>query len=161
LVALGACATHQLPMETGAAPVPADTISVSVGACFGFCPVYKVSVSPDGTLRFEGERHTATLGVRERRAGPQAYRRLTADLAPFRPAHGATAEVPCDAQVTDTSTYVVTWTAPDGSITTAQHQGHCPSGPGQALDAVLRDLPQRLGITDWARQTSRPGASRG
>jgi hypothetical protein len=161
LVALGACASVQTPPGAPPAPPSAETIAVSVGPCFGFCPVYTVSVTPNGGVRFTGERHTAVLGERERVVSPALYRSLAADLAAFRPASGTTAQVPCDAQISDTSSYTVTWTNPTGSTTTAQHQGHCPSGTGQALDALLRDLPERLGIAAWAKQTSRPGASRG
>ena len=34
-------------------------------------------------------------------------------------------------------------------------------GPGHDLGQVLRELPQRLGIEEWMKQTTRPGESRG
>lgn len=136
-------------------------ILVSVGPCFGFCPVYDVTVFPDGTIDFAGQRHTTVLGARRGNAGAAVYRRLLADLSPFRPAAGATAQVECDAAISDTPSYTITWTEPDGRRTTATHQGGCPRGPGHRLDPVLQGLPDRLGIATWTRQVTRPGVSRG
>ena len=160
LLALGGCAAGQ---GGAGKPMPAagETIGISVGPCFGFCPVYDVSVSPDGTIAFTGRRHTAVLGERRRSAGPATYRSLARDLAPFRPADGTEARVSCEAAISDTPSYTITWNAAGGRKTTATHQGGCPDGPGKALDAVLRQLPEQLGITDWTTQIARPGASRG
>lgn len=146
------------------APPPAavpETIAIAVGPCFGFCPVYDVRVAPAGSVTFEGQRHTAVLGVKERQAGEKTYRALAEALAPFRPAHGTTARVECDAAISDTSSYTITWTDTAGRTTTATHQRGCSGGPGQALDGVLKNLPERLGIEGWAAQVTRPGTSRG
>ncbi|AOH84926.1 hypothetical protein AWL63_14120 [Sphingomonas panacis] len=161
LAALGACATA----APGVAPAPAagapTSIAISVGPCFGFCPVYDVRVAADGAVVFTGERHTAVLGTRERRAAPDVYRALAADLAPFRPADGSTTAVPCTVSITDMATYTITWTGAAGQQTVATHRGGCREGAGRDLDVVLRAVPQRLGIEDWMRQTTRPGVSRG
>lgn len=139
----------------------AETVTVAVGPCFGFCPVYQVSVAPDGALRFVGERHTAVIGERMKAIGAAASQALIRDLAPYRPATGSEAQIACTAMVSDTSSYTVTWEDRDGGKTVATVQDHCPGGPGQSLGALLRTLPTRLGIADWAKQVTRPGASRG
>jgi len=160
-VLLGACAT--LPQD-GAAPAAtgeAETIAISVGPCFGFCPVYEAAIAPTGAVTFNGMRHTVVLGERQRAAGEASYRALAADLAPYRPQTGTTATVECEAAISDTSTYTITWTDPRGGKTVARHQRGCRGGPGQALDGLLQDLPARLGIEDWAKQITRPGESRG
>lgn len=159
LFALGACAATSAPLSS--APAAAETIAIATGPCFGFCPIYEVAVTPAGAVRFTGERHTAVLGERERQADADTYRALARDLQPFRPAAGTEAHVPCTADIADTPSFIITWTSPDGRRTTARHQGGCPGGPGQALDAVLEQVPARLGITDWASQVTRPGTSRG
>jgi hypothetical protein len=160
LLGLSACADGDRP-SASAPPPSAETIAISVGPCFGFCPVYQATVTPAGKVGFSGERHTAVLGARERDAGADVYRALARDLAPFRPADGQTAAVECEAAISDTSRYTITWIKPDGSKTEATHQRGCSGGPGKALDAILRDMDQRLGIADWAKQTTRPGVSRG
>ncbi len=140
---------------------PSETISVAVGPCFGFCPVYSVTVSPKGVVRFEGRRHTAVLGERTRNIGEVGYRKLASDLAGFRPVSGSDAVVECTAAVSDTSAYTVTWADAPGHRTTATVQSGCPGGAGHALAELLRGLPDRLGIADLAKQTTRPGVSRG
>ena len=72
LLSLGACAATSTPPETASQPA-AETIAVSVGPCFGFCPVYKVAVSPAGMVTFTGERHTTEpvpRPLRSRFTGP-------------------------------------------------------------------------------------------
>jgi len=160
-LALGACATTTQPPLTEVPAAGNASILVSVGPCFGFCPVYDVAIASGDTVIFAGKRHTAVLGDRSRQAPADTYRTIAGELAPFRPATGTEAEVPCDVQITDTSVYTITWIDPDGERTTARHQSRCRGGPGRALDGVLSGLPQRLGIEDWAKQTTRDGASRG
>src|SRR3546814_3786786 len=90
--------------------------------CFGFCPVYDAKIVADGIVSFTGTRHTTVLGTRERRAAPDTYHKLEADLASFRPAAGATTEVPCGAEISDMPTYTITWTSLDGQKAVATHR---------------------------------------
>ncbi len=115
---------------------------MSVGPCFGFCPVYEVAIThhPKGAVNFNRSRHTAVLGERRPRARPGSYRAVADGLAPFRPAEGTTAQVECDALVSDAPSYQITWTSADGRATVATHRGGCPAGVGQALDKVLDRL---------------------
>lgn len=161
LLALTGCVTAPHAPSTETAPSTGDIISIAVGPCFGFCPVYKTEISPGGTVVFTGERHTAVLGERRREAGAGVYRSLASDLAAFRPVDGTTQRVECDADVTDTSTYTITWRKPDGREAVATHQSRCSGGPGQTLDILLRTLPAKLGVAAWAKQVTRPGAARG
>lgn len=161
LMALGACATVAPgtgPAAGGGAPA---SIAISVGPCFGFCPVYDAKIAADGTVSFTGIRHTAVLGARERQALPHTYGAIEADLAPFRPAAIGSAEIPCAVEISDMPTYTITWTDPAGRKAVTTHHGGCREGMGHDLDVVLRGLPQRLGIEEWMNQTTRPGVSRG
>ena len=40
------------------AAVASETIRYETGACFGTCPVYTVTIAPDGKGTFEGKRFT-------------------------------------------------------------------------------------------------------
>lgn len=158
-VVLAACVatTH-----TGGATAQVDgPVTISVGPCFGFCPVYEVTIRPDGTIDYVGQRHTMVLGDRRGRVGAATYRELMTDLSAFRPATGSTAQIECAVAVSDTPSYTITWSEPSGRKTIATHQGGCSGGAGQRLDAVLEKLPDRLGIAEWMRQVTRPGVSRG
>lgn len=161
LMALGGCAT----VAPGSAPVagaaPPTSIAISVGPCFGFCPVYDVKLAADGAVSFTGVRHTAVLGSRERRATPETYRAVVTDLAPFRPSEGTTAAVPCATAISDMATYTITWTDAGGRQTVATHKGGCRDGAGHDLDVILHALPERVGIEAWMHQTTRPGVLRG
>ena len=158
-LAVAACSSTP-PVATTPQPA-AETVAVSVGPCFGFCPVYDVAIAPDGEVVFIGQRHTAVVGERRRAAGLSTYRSVLRDLAPFRPATGGEAAIACDAAISDTSSYTITWTEASGRRTVAMHHSGCTGGPGHDLDFVLRSLPDRLGIAGWAKQVTRPGASRG
>jgi hypothetical protein len=157
VISLGACASLQGPTL----PADGETISYSVGPCFGFCPVYNVSVTPDGHVRFEGERHTATLGQQDKDGGAQAYRTISSTLASYRPASGITADTQCDSRMSDQQHYRIVWTAADGTQTALQHDKGCRSAQNDALNKALDLLPSKLGIADWAKQTTRPGVGRG
>ena len=146
---------------TPAVQASAETIAISVGPCFGFCPVYKMSVAPGGAIVFRGERHTALLGDKTREGGSPVYADAAGALAPYRPQTGSTVETTCDARISDQQNYRISWTAADGTVTALDHDKGCRSTRNDGLNAVLQDLPSRLGIEEWARQTSRPGASRG
>jgi hypothetical protein len=162
LSALGACAdmTARPPGPTQAAS-SSETIAWSVGPCFGFCPVYTVTVSPSGTVTFDGERHTAMLGKHSREGGAQAYAATAAALATYRPASGTTAQTTCEQRMSDQSTMRITWTAPGGAVTTLEHDRGCRSPRNDGLNAALQALPAQLKIDAWAKQTTRPGVSRG
>lgn len=159
---LAACATT--PERTPAAahdPGSAETITLAVGPCFGFCPVYAVSVSPAGEVVFNGERHTAVLGERRRSVGEATYRTVARDLGSYRPPSGSRGEVDCSAAVSDTSSLTLTWTDAAGRETVATVSTGCPGGRGRGLAEVLGTLPDRLGVAPWAKQKTREGASRG
>lgn len=154
---LGACAL--IPAETP--PVGGETVSYSVGPCFGFCPVYTVSVTPDGHVAFDGERHTATLGKQDHDGGAHTYRTISNTLAAYRPATGTTADTECESRMSDQQHYRIVWTAVDGTETVLQHDKGCRSAKNDQLNKTMENLPAKLGIADWTKQTTRPGVGRG
>lgn len=94
----------------GAAQV--DSISYERGPCFGFCPVYRVTVRADGTGTFEGRSHTAVTGTRTFSVTEDQYRAFADHLAPLRPASGSVRLADpreCDPYATDHPSAEVTW----------------------------------------------------
>ena len=161
---IAAC-SGSLPHPSQANPashsLSSETIGWSIGPCNGFCPVYTVAVSPAGNVTFDGERHTAMLGHHIRESGPGAWHAVALALAAYRPATNTSAKTTCERQATDQSVYHITWTAPDGHVTTLTHDKGCRSARNDALTAALQSLPTALGIEPWARQMMRPRVSRG
>ena len=139
------------PSAGDAKPVE-ETISYTVGPCFGFCPVYSLKISPAGHVAYVGERHTTVLGAKEREAGEKAYADAAKALAAFRPANGTTADTQCEQRRTDAQHYDVTWTKPDGTKTVLQHDRGCMSAKNNELNKVLDAMPAQLGVSEWTKQ---------
>jgi hypothetical protein len=146
LLGLTACAT---PMDGGGQAVRGETIRLAVGPCFGFCPVYSLSVAPDGAVRFEGERHTTVVGVKEKTVSPQAYQAVARSLAEWRPASGTSAQTECERRASDLPTYTVVWTSDAGEMTTLHHDGGCMSAANSRLKTALQAIPGQLGVEPW------------
>lgn len=57
--------------------VPQDTlITLERTPCFGFCPMYKVSITADGSVTFEGRDHVKMKGTHTGKIPVEAVRRL-------------------------------------------------------------------------------------
>ncbi|EIN02180.1 hypothetical protein WQE_05077 [Paraburkholderia hospita] len=138
-----------------------ESITVSTGPCFGFCPIYDVTVNADGIVKFHGERHTMLLGDRELRQSPSKYKEAAALLEPFRPADESVSRTKCDDMITDGQTYEITWTSVTGQKKILRHDRGCLSAQNEKLNQTLDQLPALLGVEDLAKQITRPGVSRG
>ncbi|MCC5636771.1 DUF6174 domain-containing protein [Nostoc sp. CHAB 5844] len=55
-------------------------ITLQRTACFGACPIYKITIFPNGRVVYEGERFVKVVGKRTARISPQAVRRLVAEF---------------------------------------------------------------------------------
>jgi hypothetical protein len=67
LSAIQACAQSQESV---------NRISLQRTACFGVCPVYNVSIYPNGLVEFHGERFVASVGDYNHRVDPANFDRL-------------------------------------------------------------------------------------
>lgn len=79
------CTTGGGTGPVAATPAAAEEIRYATAPCFGACPVYVVTIRPDGSGTFEGQRFTAITGTQAFEAGADGYRRFAAALAPHRP----------------------------------------------------------------------------
>ncbi len=128
--------------------IEGDSISYATGPCYGTCPVYKVTVRPDGTGTFEGERFTAVTGTREFRASPEAYRRFAALLEPYRPDGERIIEMgspDCGPAATDMPSVDVGWTQASGGAGHLRFYYGCRMG-NAAMASALREAPAVLPI---------------
>ncbi len=148
-VLLAGCAT-----TAGAA---GETISYESGPCFGACPVYKVTVNPDGNGTFEGRRFTAVTGTRSFRATPAQYRAFAAQLASTRPARGTVryAGEACRMMATDLPSAEIVWTG-TGEERRLYFYFGCDMERNRALAERIRMAPGLLPITDLI---GRPGTA--
>ena len=158
-VPLLACAGPRSEPAAQAGQGP-ETLTVSVGPCFGFCPVFTAEFRSDGHVLFEGLRHTAELGQHERRITPAMFRMIATELRPGRFGSGGPDEH-CDTQLSDQSEIAVTWSSPSGGTARTVHSRGCRSAPGAAFEAAVAHVLNRTGIDQLARQVTRPGTPRG
>ena len=109
-----AAAAAMLPAAPAAAQrSTAGSITFETGPCFGFCPIYRVTVRADGTGTYEGIRHVAVRGQRRFRLSPAQYRAFARHLEPIRPARGSirysTDAALCGRVMTDMPSAEVIW----------------------------------------------------
>jgi len=111
LTLAGCAATHGPGRSL---PIEGDAITLETGPCFGRCPVYAVTVRPDGTGVFTGKRFTSVSGEKAFTLTRTQYDAFAARLAPYRPKAGevryAPGEPHCAHAATDLPSIDVTWT---------------------------------------------------
>lgn len=69
-LALAACAPRPAPQDAGPAPdgprvrqgAPSPVITLERMACFGRCPVYRISISAEGIVQYEGKINVEHMG---------------------------------------------------------------------------------------------------
>jgi hypothetical protein len=151
MLALAGCAT------TAGADPAGETISYETGPCFGACPVYKVTVSSDGSGIFEGRRFTAVTGERNFRLSPAQYRAFAAQLAPVRPERGTVrySGEACRMMATDLPSAEVVWSG-SGEERRLYFYFGCDMERNRALAERLQAAPRLLPI---AELIGRPGAA--
>lgn len=152
-----ALAMSGILLASGCATIPAgpvaietDSISYTTGPCFGACPMYTVSITPDGSGTFEGRRFTAVTGTRSFRATPEQYRAFAAQLAPLRPAEGAVrlSGEACASQATDLPSAEVTWFSQIGNSQSYYLDFGCDMERNRAARERLQAAPALLPIGD-------------
>ncbi|NJC32993.1 hypothetical protein GGR88_000467 [Sphingomonas jejuensis] len=142
-VALGGAGAQPRPIEV-------ESITYRTSPCYGTCPVYAVTVQPDGTGLFVGERFTATTGERGFRLTPARYQAFKALLSPLRPTEERRDVVPgeagCESYATDQSGVHVTWTELSGATQELHYDLGCNKAAGDGGSTRLREAPSLLPI---------------
>jgi len=125
-------------------------------ACFGSCPVYTVTIHPDGSVDWRGTQYVAAVGARHGRIADDGFARLARAIEKVRffeldengqlprPStcthHRGTGE--CDfpdiVVCTDTPTSTVTITRDNVSHTTSHE--HCQATPLDLLEEEIDDV---------------------
>jgi hypothetical protein len=154
LVLAAGCTPVELrsPPAAGAPmAIEGDSISYATGPCYGTCPVYRVTIRPDGTGTFEGERFTAVTGSRDFRATPDTYRRFAAALEPYRADGERRVEMgspDCGPAPTDMPSVDVDWAMASGGAGHLHFYYGCRAG-NAAMAQALQDAPSILPIAGF------------
>ncbi|MCW3836499.1 DUF6438 domain-containing protein [Sphingomonas canadensis] len=131
-------------------PIEGDSIRYETGPCFGACPVYSVTVRPDGSGVFNGIRFTAVTGERAFKLTPEQYRAFEAKLAPYRPESGERrythGEPGCEMAATDMPSASVTWTRMIGDSQQLYYYFGCDVARNSAIAQAVGEAPELLPI---------------
>src|SRR5204862_7864912 len=108
------------------------SVSVERASCFGGCPVYRVEVSTEGVVRYEGTRNVAVVGSRTATVSGAAVRqlidRITRSGFTDLPQEYTARTAACIAHADDAPTVVLTLTTPDRRHT-VRHDHGCAGAP--------------------------------
>ena len=124
------------------------TITYATNPCYGFCPVYSVTVSADGTGHFNGIQQTTVTGKRDFSVTPAQFKAFADTLAPWRPV-GDKRIVPgepgCERPVYDLPGVKIIWAGagPAGSL---DYYYGCMMDAPKGLADALGNAPDKLPI---------------
>ncbi|USU11704.1 DUF6438 domain-containing protein [Sphingomonadaceae bacterium OTU29THOMA1] len=137
--------------------IESETIRYETAPCFGTCPVYAVTIAPNGKGTFEGKRFTAVTGIKEFQATPAVYHTFAARLAPYRPRENEMLYQPgtpnCGNAPTDMPSVDVVWSELSGGSQRLNVYYGC--GP-QEMREALRSAPTALPIAAFIGDRQRP-----
>ncbi|MFT4971342.1 MAG: hypothetical protein ACI9XO_002131 [Paraglaciecola sp.] len=57
-------------------PYVTSSIEMNMGACFGACPVYKITISGDGTVSYDGQKNVPKMGEYNKQLSPEETKTL-------------------------------------------------------------------------------------
>ena len=137
--------------EAGGGSAPTPVITLERTACFGTCPVYRLSVTDDGTVSFEGRAHVPQLGRASAQVSPKEVDALLSELERagyFSFASRYTpAEPACGRYSTDSPT-AITSVRLESRTKRIEHDYGCGAAPG-ALTVLERRIDEVLGSGQW------------
>ncbi len=138
-----------IPAGPSASIVRGEMIRYTTSPCGGACPVYTVTVRPDGTGTFEGQRFTAVTGARDFRVSPAQYEAFLTRLAPYRPRSGSVRTAPgtpsCGQHATDMPSVEVQWDGKAGHRALSYYFG-CDRTRNAGMADALGVAPDLLPI---------------
>ncbi|WP_082443351.1 MULTISPECIES: DUF6438 domain-containing protein [unclassified Sphingomonas] len=150
---LGGCvmAVGNTTNQTAPVAIERETITYETSPCFGTCPVYRVTIQPNGAGVFEGKRFTKVSGIRTFRASPDQYRAFAAKLQPYRPQSERLVQPGqpgCENAPTDMPSVDVRWTELSGGSQHLSFYYGCRMRE-QAMNEALRSAPNELPIEQF------------
>jgi hypothetical protein len=126
-------------------------ISLERTACFGGCPVYRIWVSADGTVGYEGKAHVRRTGPATGKIPPERVQALLDELdrsgyASLAPSY-TSGQSTCGRYSTD-SPSAITTVRLQGRTMRVEHDYGCRAAPG-TLVVVERTIDEVLNSAQW------------
>lgn len=154
MLALAGCAPKPAPTPAPAASTTASdsaVITLERTPCFGSCPVYRVAIGADGTVRFDGRRHVAHPGPGTAKIPPAVVDSLLGELRDggyfgFADAYVA-GSAACGAYATDAPSAKTSVTL-EGATKRIDHDYGCADAP-PALARLERRIDEVAETSRW------------
>ena len=135
----------------------AKVITLERGQCFGTCPVYKLTIYSDGTVRYQGIRYVKNLGSASARISRARLRELVLEFQNIYyfnlPDSFTPGNKQCSEYVTDmpSATTSLMW---QGRSKTIHHYHGCRGT--SALDNLTElenKIDKAVGVTKWTKKS--------
>jgi hypothetical protein len=137
--------------EPGAAAGEPPVVTLERTPCFGTCPVYQVTISRSGAVRFVGKQHVTRQGEATAEIPPARVDSLVRELEAggyFGFADAYVMDSPaCGRYATDSPT-VITSASAAGRTKTIRHDYGCDAAP-EELGRLERLIDEVAGTSRW------------
>lgn len=132
-----------------------DVITLERGACFGTCPIYKVSVTSDGLVTFEGFNYTKIKGKVTGRIKARDFKKLVKEFEQIRYFSLDDTYEPgqpnCDPAATDMPGVKSSIQLKGKTKSISHYQGCLHSEIVRALFALDRRIDEVAGTAKWIK----------
>jgi len=132
-----------------------DSITLERTACFGTCPMYKVTVTSDGAVTFNGERFTKTTGIAKGKISREDFRQLVSEFEKinyFSLPDSYTPGTPvCPQRVTDMPSANTSIRLKGKTKSVAHYYGCGNSGTLEKLAALEKKIDEVTGTQKWIK----------
>jgi len=157
---LAACVSKEHPPwydvpDAYEVPETLQRFSLERTACFGFCPIYKVTVDENDVLQFTGERFVAEAGGAVSKRLPKGSFKKLVSIAKAHDFAGYDSQYPdedaanCAGVATDMPTVIIGFAADGLDHQVSVYQG-CMNFAGQErFNEMLLAMDALLDIDDW------------
>jgi acetamidase/formamidase len=133
----------------------ADQITLERSACFGTCPVYKLTIKGDGTVTFEGKRFTKTTGTANGKISQSDFRALVGEFEKIDYFSLADAYTPgtkqCPRSMTDLPSADTSITVKGKSKSVAHYYGCGSEGVLAKLTVLEKKIDEVTGTQRWIK----------
>ena len=132
-----------------------NSITLERTACFGTCPMYKVNIASDGTVTFNGERFTKTIGIAKGKISPNEFRQLVAEFEKinyFSLPDSYTPGTPvCPQRITDMPSANTSIELNGKAKSVAHYYGCGTTGALEKLTALEKKIDEVAGTQKWIK----------
>jgi acetamidase/formamidase len=132
-----------------------DSITLERTACFGTCPIYKLTIASDGSVTFQGQRFTKTTGTAKGKITADDFRQLVSEFEKINyfslPDRYAPGTPVCPQMITDLPS-ANTSIKLKGKMKSVSHYHGCgDAGALAKLTALERRIDEVAGTQKWIK----------